>query len=649
MTQPPQPPPRPPHEPPGGEPPQDTPPGFGPPAPRGGSGTPPRPAAGPGTDEGTGTGTPPPAPAAPPGAPGTPPPSAGFGPPPTPSAPPAPGIPHPAPAQPAYGTPHPAPAPAYGAPHPGPAQGGQAAYGYPHPAPPYATAPYTQQGYGAGQPPTAPKGRRPGPVFWIIGATVLVIALIVGGGVWYANSGTGATPVAKDKDDKKDKDGKDDGTGTDDPAAGPAKEKAPADPSARQLFSVPMIYTGAGSRVYELPGSWLTDKVYAKTGLSEINGYDAVAGNRVWNLKLPGPVCSASGFQSDEGLTAVLHKSARPTKDDGGQCDRITVFDVRTGKTVWTKGVGSGEGSAVFTEVTVGGGTVAAGGSRGGYGWDLESGDQVWSPKPGDECYDVGYQGGSGGLAVIRKCTINTDQDQLFVQKLDPKDGSVSSEYKMPPGIDFAHILSVSPLVVGADVNEAAEDGSGISDFFSIDGRTGKLRARWPADAKTYGASCDAVAVSGCANFAVGGDRLYVPTEEHQGKKEAYSRTNEIVAFDLATGKLTGQRLDAGEDWELRPLRMDGPRLLAYRAGPYDQGSQVVSVDTRTMKTEVLLKTPDDQRSGSTIRHFVHEFSEILFGNGRLYFGQTMPEEEKKPVDPEEGVPYLALSFGGTH
>ncbi|MFJ4435237.1 PQQ-binding-like beta-propeller repeat protein [Streptomyces sp. NPDC088923] len=631
MTQPPQPPPRPPHEPPGGEPPRDTPPGFGPPEAGGGFGPPVPPA------EGTGTRTPAPAPVPPPAGPGTPPPPAtGFGPPP----------PSPAPA---YGTPQAAPPPpAYGTPHPGPAQaGGQAAYGYPHPAPPYATAPYTQQGHGAGQPPTGPGKRRPGPVFWMISATVLVIALIVGGGVWYANSGTDETPVAKDKDDKKDKDGKG-GGGTHDPTVGPAKEKAPADPAARQLFSVPMIYTGANSRIYEVPGSWLTGKVYAKTGLFEINGYDAVAGNRVWNLRLPGPVCAASGFQSEEGLTAVLHKSVRPTRDEGGQCDKITVFDLRTGKALWTKGVGSGQGSAVFTEVTVGGGTVAAGGSRGGYGWDLRSGDQVWSPKPGDECYDVGYQGGSGGLAVIRKCTINTDQDQLFVQKLDPKDGSVSAEYKMPPGIDFAHILSVSPLVVGADVNEAAEDGSGVSDFFSIDGSTGKLRARWPADAKTYGASCEATAVSGCVDFAVGGDRLYLPTEKHQGKLQGYSSTNEIVVFDLATGKLTGQRLDAGEDWELRPLRMDGPRLLAYRAGPYDKGTQVLSVDTKTMKSEVLLNTPADERSGETVQEFQSEFSDTLFGDGRLYLGASMPEEEKKPVGPDEAIPYLALSFGTT-
>ncbi|WP_031000723.1 PQQ-binding-like beta-propeller repeat protein [Streptomyces sp. NRRL F-5630] len=634
MTQPPQPPPRPPHEPSGGEPPQDTPPGFGPPAASGGFGAPP-------SREGFG---------APPSLEKGTPPADGAGtgkgtPPPPPTAPPAP----PTPPGPAYGTPQAAPPPgqpAYGAPHPAPGQGGQAAYGYPHPAPSYATAPYTQQGYGVGQPPAGPGRRGPGPVFWIIGATVLVIALIVGGGVWYANSGTDETPVAKDKDDKKGEDGKDDGTGTDDPAAGPAKEKAPADPAAKQLFTVPMVYTGADSHVYELPGSWLTAKVYARTGISEVNGYDAVTGARVWNLKLPGPVCSASGFQSEEGLTAVLHKSTRPTKDDLGQCDKVTAFDLRTGKALWTKGAGSGEGSAVFREVTVGGGTVAAGGSRGGYGWDLKSGDQVWSPKPGDECYDVGYQGGSGGLAVVRKCTINTDQDQLFVQKLDPKDGSVGSEYKMPPGIDYAHVLSVSPLVVAADVNDAAGDGSGISDFFSIDGSTGKLRARWPADAKTYAASCDAVAVSGCANFAVGGDRLYVPTEDHQGKKESFARTNEIVSFDLATGKLTGQRLDAGEDWQLRPLRMDGPRLLAYRAGPYDQGGQVVSVDTKTMKTQLLLKTPGDERTGETVSHLVNRSSAILFGDGRLYFGQTMPEEKKKPVDSRDGVPCLALAFG---
>ncbi|EDY42832.1 secreted protein [Streptomyces sp. SPB074] len=485
-------------------------------------------------------------------------------------------------------------------------------------------------------------------MFWIIGTTVLVIALIVGGGVWYANSGTGTTPVAKEKDDKKGTKKEKDGAGTDESVVGPAKEKAPADPAARQLFTVPMVYTGRDSHVFDVPGSWLTAKVYAKTGISEINGYDAVAGNRLWNLKLPGPVCSASSFQSEEGLTAVLHKSVRPTAAEYGQCDKITVFDLATGKTVWTKSVGSGEGSAIFNEVTVGAGTVAAGGSRGGYGWDLQSGDQVWSPKPGDECFDLGYQGGSG-LAVIRKCTVNTDQEQLYVQRLDPKDGSVSSEYKMPPGIDYAHILSVSPLVVGADVNDAASDGSGVSDFFSIDARTGKLRARWPVDAKTYDTRCGATAVTGCDNFAIGNDRLYVPTEEHQGKKEGYSTTNEIVAFDLATGKLTGQRMDAGEDRELRALRMDGPRLLAYRTGPYDKGNEVVSIDTKTLKSEVLLRTPDEKRSRATTGLFLHDFSEILFGNGRLYYGQTMPEEVKKPLEADDGIPYLAMSFGDTH
>src|SRR5690606_30509499 len=148
-------------------------------------------------------------------------------------------------------------------------------------------------------------------------------------------------------------------------------------------------------------------------------------------------------------------------------------------------------------------------------------------------------------------------------RSIDPKSGKVVTEYKMSEGIEYASVVSTDPLVVAADVGDSAGDGSGISDFFSVDNKTGKLRARISAPGDDYAARCDGITkIEKCSGLAVGQDKLYIATEEHEGTGK-YSDTNEIVAFDLATGKQTGQRADAGDGYTLTPLRMDGANVIA--------------------------------------------------------------------------------------
>lgn len=667
MSQPPQPP-TPPNGPPPGEEPRDTPPAQGP-----GFGKDP---AGPPPPTAPGFGPPQPAqqpqqPAQPPQQPAQPPQA-------PPQTPPGYGYPHAAPQQPptapGYGYPgaqQPAPPPqppqqpGYGypaqQPQPQPQQPG---YGYPgqQPAPGYGYPGAGQPPYGAaGHPQTVPMAGGPGgqggkkfstPVM-IIAATVVVIALIIGGGVWYAGSsddGGKNTSASDSKDGKNSKDGKDskDGDGADggDTAGpGPAVEKAPADPAAKVLFQLPQATSPEGTDSTVVNGSWLTDTVYVKTGVASVSGYDVGTGAKKWTIALPGPVCSASKFQNDQHLTAILHQPAMPTKAERSHgCTEVSALDLNTGKKLWTKGLGSGSARVNFSEVTVGGNTAAAGGTSGGAGWDLKSGDQVWSPKAGEDCYDSGYQGGKG-LAAIRKCGSYGDERQLLVQVLDPGDGKVRSEYKMPRSIEYAGIVSVSPLVVATDVNDSAQDGSGISDFFSIDEKTGKLRVRFAADAKKYAAECGATTVGECMGLAVGNDRLYIPTEEHEGGGDDTLDTNEIVSFDLGTGKLTGQNAPAGNGWTLTPLRMDGPNVIAYKRPPYDKGGQIVSIGAKDSKETVLLSNPDTEAVREAESRFSPRYSEILFGKGRLFMSQVFADEKKDQED-LGGNRYLAMGFG---
>ncbi|MDG9719407.1 PQQ-binding-like beta-propeller repeat protein [Streptomyces sp. DH24] len=572
-------------------------------------------------------------------------PQPGYGYPQAPQNQPPAAPPQPPPAQPGYGYPQgPPQTPPPGTPGYGqPGAYGQQPGGYGHPTPPYGQQP----GYGYPQQPTMPMqpqpggGRKTNAQLAIIVAAVVAIALIVGGGVWYASG--------KDDGKKDDTANSSGGTGGTDPkggsgtgGSGGGKEKAPSDPSSKVLFQVPAPEVKNDSSVV-VSGSWATDKVYAKSGVAEIVGYDPVKGTKQWTIDLPGPVCQASRHITEDNRTAVTFQPAMPTKADPSHgCSQVAAIDLDAGKKLWTKTLKTGDQLVNFDNVTLSGSTVAVGGTSGGGAFDIASGKTLWSPKPTDSCYDAGYGGGEK-LVALRKCG-SYDNRQLHIQTIDPKSGKVISEYKMAAGIEYASIVSTEPLVVASDVGDSAGDGSGISDFFSIDNKTGKLRARISAPGEQFAAKCDGISrIDHCLMLAVGNDRLYIPTEEHDSSGGNYSRTNEIVAFDLATGKQTGQRADAGDGYTITPLRMDGGNLLAYKRPPYDKGGQVVSIDGGSFKQTVLLENPATESVRDVETSLLPEYAELLFSQGRFYMSAVYASERRPSSDEKE---YLVIAFG---
>ncbi|MFE7210042.1 PQQ-binding-like beta-propeller repeat protein [Streptomyces sp. NPDC057611] len=555
---------------------------------------------------------------------------------------------------PGYGYPH-APQPPQGAPQTPPPAGPpqpQPGYGYPGGQPnPYAQSPVAQpnpygaqqSGYGyPGQPPTAPVqpqagtpggGRKVNAQVAMIVSTVVVIALIIGTGIWYSNRSDGGkqdTASSSGGTGGKEGDGKSGSGGT---------EKAPSDPAAKVLYQVPMPEV---SDLVTTTGSWLTDKAYVKSGVAEVVGYDRDKGTKLWTIELPGPVCEAGKHTTSDGKAAIVYEPAMPTKDKPTHgCSQVAAIDLDAGKKLWTQTVKSGDQPIRLDNVTVSGGTVAVGGTSGGAAFDIADGKVLWAPKAGDTCYDSGY-GGGAKLVAVRKCG-QYGQRQLHIQTIDPKSGKVISEYKMSQGIEYAAIVSTDPLVVAADVGQSAGDGSGISDFFSIDNGTGKLRAHISAPGDTYAARCDGISrVEDCRGLAVGDDRLYVPTEDHDGSEE-FRKTNEIVAFDLGTGKQTGQRADAGDGYHIYPLRMDGADVIAYKSPPYDKGGQIVSIDGGSFKQTKLLENPASRDVRDAETSMSPDRAEFLYSQGHLYMSSIYA---RKASSSSLGKDYLALAFG---
>lgn len=600
--------------------PQDAPPGgFGAPT------TPPPPAQGPGYGYPQ---TPPPPQTAPPAAP----PQQPYGYPQTPS-PAQPGYGYPGQPQPPYGAPGQTP---YGAPgqpqnpYGGPGQPGP--YGYPQPQ----TTPMQP-----GMPQGGPGGRKVNtPMVVIIVAAVVAVALIIGGGVWYAGSTKDDKKTSADSGGGTGGKGGGDGKGTGGTTSG-GKEKVPASTSAGSLFQIPAPALPKDDTSVTTVGSWLTDTVYAKSGVAEIDGYDPDAGTKTWTIKLPGPVCQASRHTTASDLTAIIYEPAMPTKAEPSHgCSQLAAIDLKAGKKLWTRTIKSGDQPINLDNVTVSGNTVAAGSTSGGGAFDISSAKPLWAPKTTDSCYDAGYAGGPK-LVAVRKCGEYGSTRQLHIQTIDPKTGKVISEYKMSAGIEYASVVSTDPLVVAADVGDSAGDGSGISDFFSIDNKTGTLRTKISAPGKTYAAKCDGITrIEYCSSLAVGNDKLYIPTEDDNNGDG--SRSNEIVAFDLATGKQTGQRADSGSDYAIYPLRMDGSNILAYKRPPYDKGGQIVSIDGTTFKETKLLENPADRAVRDAETSMLPEYAEILFRDGHLYMSQVFASKPSTVDDKE----YLAIAFG---
>ncbi|QNP75930.1 PQQ-binding-like beta-propeller repeat protein [Streptomyces roseirectus] len=461
----------------------------------------------------------------------------------------------------------------------------------------------------------------------IVASALVAIALIIGGGVWYSNS--------KGEENEAKGDGK--ASASPSPGGGVAEgvEKAPADPKSKVLFQLPMPKLAKGESE-NTDGSWITDKVYAKSGIAEVNGYDLDKGGKLWTAKLPGPVCAASRWLSADGTkAAIVFKPAMPTKQTYQQCSQVGALDLNTGKLLWTKTAGAGDYALSFDAVTISASTVAASGTSGGAAFDVTTGKLLWQPKTADTCTDRGY-GGGPKLVAVRKCG-GYDNPTLSVQTLDPLSGKVLSEYKLAPGIEYASIVSTDPLVVGADVGDSAGDGSSLSDLFSIDGATGQLRARISVPGDDYGAECEISEADGCQGIVAWGDRLYIQTEDSVGSG-GQSSSKQIVAFDVVTGKQTGQRADGGE-FDLYPLRMDGRNLLAYKSASYDHGGQVVSIDGTTFKQTTLLRNPDTKTVLDVEGQMSPGFAEILYAKGRLFMSQTY-------VSDSDADEQLAIAYG---
>ncbi|MCX4543188.1 PQQ-binding-like beta-propeller repeat protein [Streptomyces sp. NPDC012746] len=593
----------------------------------------------------------PPPPSQPPaggfGAPQDPPPG-GFG----KQVPPVPPAPPQQPPMPPQMPPQQPPAPQQQPPAPPAGDPRQPAYGYPQAGYGYPQQPGAPGQFSApsapGMPATVPTPQAPVPAapggggggggdvrtqLMIVGAALLAIVLIVGGGFWYVSGDDGGTSTtATDGGGKGESKAKE-------PAAPGGTEKVPSNTKSKTLVNVPLPEP---EEQVTVEGSWLTDSVYAKSDVGKVVGYNLVDGGKKWETPLPANVCGATKYITDN-KSAILFDEAKPSAEKKyPACTQVGVIDLNTGKLLWSataKSSTGGDKPVTFSEVTISGQTVAAGGLGGGAAWNLADGKPLWSPKvDGEGCKDVGYAGGDA-LGVIRSCG-RASEPTLYAQLLDATSGAPKYSYKLSAGIPYAGIISTKPMVIAANVGNTAKNATNVSDLFVLDD-AGQLKTRIGLASGNFGPDCPANDVEQCSGMVVGNGKVYLPSYEHAGTSE-YGKTNELLSFDLETGKQTSDRADAGERYTLYPLRMDGSNVIVYKVPPYDKGGQIVSVDGKTMKQTVLMENPADKTSQRAETSFLVDHAELRYNNGKLFLaGKYARKSTSTGGDPR----YLFVSF----
>ncbi|WKX72758.1 hypothetical protein [Streptomyces sp. XD-27] len=364
------------------------------------------------------------------------------------------------------------PYPGSGMPQAGPPGVGPGAPGgYPPPAP-HPGGAYPGGGGGGRRADRRRRSSRRGPV---IGGVVAVALLLVGG-VWFAT--------------------KDDGDGD----KGGAGEEVP---QARILNRVPMP-KGLTKEPVKVAGLWTTDKNFVKGDVKKLVGYPLSGGAAAWEIPLDGEICYASPHVTEDGLTAILFEEAK----DNSTCTQVGLVDLKKHKLVWQRQAKDEYGSAEnFDEVTIGGGTVAAGASvgDGGAGWSL-AGKPLWQLQEDEECQDIGYGGGADKLVAVRECG-DGDPAAMDVQVIDPKTRKATSTYKLPAGVEAAHVISTDPLVIGIEDEKKSASGGGITDLLALDDSAAqaKLRSTIALAGGKIDLPCSGggTHVDGCDNIAV--------------------------------------------------------------------------------------------------------------------------------------------------
>lgn len=539
-----------------------------------------------------------------------------------------------------YGQPQPGP---YGQqpPQPGPYAQQPGPYGQPQPGP-YGQQPqpgygYPQQQYPGAPVPPGPAGGGGGGPFKgkpavIISAAVAAL-LVIGGGVFLAVRGgdDDKKPVAKES------------TGVPTPSVSPSVDEGDGNGTGREgdddlnggrkpgeakvlwLQKNDVDLPRNGADVY---GPWIVGDTIVKGMYRTVSGFSVADGTQKWTLKLPADICSAPSRATTDGKIVIAVKNGTTSKAD---CSELQLIDLNTGKAGWKKEIKKSGLFDIMSDLSlaISGNTVTVGRTGASNAYRISDGKELFGKRDGI-CQPFAFAGGPKLIAATNCRTDDPYNPQHEIEEIDPNTGKPKWTYKPARGWEVDNVYSVSPLIVSLTKGTSSKDKK-----WSILAlrENGTLRSQIISDkSDKFPMTCgNAFAifgkpVDGCDGVTADANTLYMRTQDDTSGS---ARTNQVVAFDLNTGK-TKWKAKSPAEHTMKPLRMEGGNVLLYVDAGYSTGGGIATLAPTGGTPKMLLQHPAS--TSSIESSFWSE--RVLYADGRSFIasGRVSATNDKEEL-----------------
>ncbi|MBT2369262.1 PQQ-binding-like beta-propeller repeat protein [Streptomyces sp. ISL-10] len=474
--------------------------------------------------------------------------------------------------------------------------GGPGPYGTPSPYGAYPTQPQPQP-----QPPTG----RPRRVGRVAIAVAAVAALLVAGGVTYAvSSGDGkkSSPTAGASGDDPKPSGSPTASGGQDAAEDLNAQRRAGE--ARVLFVTKNDADVPGDGAWA-QGPWVVGDTVVKAMYREVTGYSVTDGAKKWTVKLDSDICMAAPQHSPDGKIVIGVLDGHSSKSD---CSVLRMIDAKTGTAGWRTAVPKPKGMTALSDLVLAlsGNTVTAVGTDTSFGYSVTDGRQLFG-KSSSGCVPFAFAGGSRLIAAADCPTAADEVVRQEIQGIDPVTGRPAWRYALDADWKVDKVFSVAPLAFFAHKEDMA--GEVVDRKVLVLTDAGRLRSQIVFGKDEFEPRCGSGTIllrgeiqGWCAGAAADGAAVYLATK---------GSANEVVTFDLDTGRATG-RSSPGDERSITPLTAEDGTVVHHIGPSIYAGGAVSTVAPAGGERKVLLKLPKTDAEG---------FSEAraVFADGRLF------------------------------
>ncbi|MFE9561057.1 PQQ-binding-like beta-propeller repeat protein [Streptomyces sp. NPDC006487] len=323
-------------------------------------------------------------------------------------------------------------------------------------------------------------------------------------------------------------------------------------------------------------GQWIVGDTVVKSVWKSVTAYGVKDGKEKWTLTLPAVICGVTDMTAD-GKTVVMYKNGESTSAD---CNQMRMIDLKAGKEGWSKEVPKENLFDIFTnpDLALTGDSLVVNRMGTSSAFKVSTGDKLFSNNVEEGCRPSDFVAMNGKMLAVATCQ---DVDKTVqVMDADPATGKGTWIYKLPKDFQVKNVYSLDPIVL--DLGNGDKERSIV-----VLGPDGKQRATVSGEG-SFPVGCGGLfnrSIQSCGSSYVDANTLYLPTKADIGKP------NEIVAFDLGTGKVKW-RTPAGEGRTVTPLEAAGGQVVVYREAEREKGGEVLTIPAGGGTPTAVLRNP---------------------------------------------------------